>query len=184
MEVPEHALASTIDRWMDLVHRAQQGDTSVYFQLVRAYLRPAYVIALAMVGGPAEAEAIAQEALSRALGRIGAFGEARQFASWLFARVRRRARHLLRKRRFRGAPDVVGSGERDSRPPEIVGVRRAVISALLVLDEARREVVLLHDLAGWAHWQIAEALGISEADSRQQLFEARRILHDNLGGRL
>jgi DNA-directed RNA polymerase specialized sigma24 family protein len=45
-------------------------------------------------------------------------------------------------------------------------------------------VVLLHDLAGWAHWQIAEALGISEADSRQQLFEARRILHDNLGGRL
>jgi DNA-directed RNA polymerase specialized sigma24 family protein len=56
-------------------------------------------------------------------------------------------------------------------------VRDAVLSVLLVLDEAKREVVLLHDLEGWAHWQIAEALGIGESDSRQQLFDARRILH-------
>jgi len=171
------------DTLMDLVRRAQRGDTGVYVELVQAYLRPAYVIALSMVGQPAEAEAIANDVLWRALGRIAACGEACHFASWLFQRVRKRARDFLRNRRFHDAPDIAGSGGQDPLPPVLAGMRDAILSALVVLDQERREVVLLHDLEGWAHWQIAEALGISESDSRQQLFDARRILHGlgNLG---
>jgi RNA polymerase sigma-70 factor (ECF subfamily) len=164
------------DTLTGLVRRAQQGDTGVYVELVRAYLRPAYVIALAVVDQPADAEAIAQDELWRALVRIKACGEANQFISWLFQNVRKRARNFLCNRRLGRAPAIAGSGELDSLAPELAGVRDAVLSALRVLDEAKREVVLLYDLEGWSHWQIADALGISETNSRRQLLEARRIL--------
>jgi RNA polymerase sigma factor (sigma-70 family) len=159
-----------------LVRRAQQGDTDVYIELVRAYLRPAYVIALAMVGQPTDAEAIAQDELWRALVRIKACGEANQFVSWLFQNVRKRAWDFLRNRHFHSAASNAGSGELDSLAPELAGVRDAIFSDLSVLDEVQREVVLLYDLEGWAHCRIAEALGISETNSRHQLLEARRIL--------
>jgi RNA polymerase sigma-70 factor (ECF subfamily) len=41
--------------------------------------------------------------------------------------------------------------------------------------------VLLHDLEGYKHREIAEALGLSEVASRQHLFTARGKLRELLG---
>ena len=56
-------------------------------------------------------------------------------------------------------------------------------TALAELSPAQREVVLLHDMEGWKHREIAERLGLSEVASRQHLFNARRALREGLGGR-
>jgi DNA-directed RNA polymerase specialized sigma24 family protein len=45
----------------------------------------------------------------------------------------------------------------------------------------RRQVVLLHDLEGMAHKEVAELLDISDVSSRQHLFVARRLLRERLG---
>jgi DNA-directed RNA polymerase specialized sigma24 family protein len=139
---------------LGLVRRARQGDPSAFADLARTYLRPAYATALAIVGRREEAEEIAQAALSWTLARITAFGVASHFSARLLQRVRKQARHFVR-----GQP------------------RAVVVPALLGLDERAREVLLLHDLAGWPLWQIAESLSLCEAESRRQLFEARRFLH-------
>jgi RNA polymerase sigma-70 factor (ECF subfamily) len=60
-------------------------------------------------------------------------------------------------------------------------LRRKLESALGTLTELQRQVVLLHDLEGMAHKEVAELLDISEVSSRQHLFVARRLLRERLG---
>jgi RNA polymerase sigma-70 factor (ECF subfamily) len=51
---------------------------------------------------------------------------------------------------------------------------------MAVLSSTEREVVLLHDLEGWTHVEIADALAMSVVMSRQHLFQARRKLRTRL----
>jgi RNA polymerase sigma-70 factor (ECF subfamily) len=59
--------------------------------------------------------------------------------------------------------------------------RERLVAVLSKITPAQREVVLLHDLQGWTHPEIAESLGISEVMSRQHLFVARKALRALLG---
>lgn len=68
--------------------------------------------------------------------------------------------------------------------PDTGALREPLLAALNLLGEAQREVVLLHDLEGWTHGEIAGALGISEVMSRQHLFVARKKLRAELEGGL
>ena len=60
------------------------------------------------------------------------------------------------------------------------GLRRRLLDALETLSVPQREVVLLHDLEGWTHAEIAAALELSEVNCRQHLFTARRALRRQL----
>lgn len=172
----------THDACADLVHRAQRGDAKAFAGLVQAFLRPAYSIALSVVGRPADAEDIAQEAFLKAFQFLDTCREPEHFAAWLFQIVRNRARNLLDSRRLRDvAPEGARILEFVTLPPETVGMRESLLSALADLDVEKREVVLLHDLENWTHHEIAEALNISEVSSRQRLFQARQILRTKLG---
>jgi RNA polymerase sigma-70 factor (ECF subfamily) len=53
--------------------------------------------------------------------------------------------------------------------------------ALGRLSPVQRDVVLLHDLEGWRHAEIAVRLDLSEAMSRRHLSDARRRLRAILG---
>lgn len=167
-----------------IVRSVQRGDAEAYGALVRAFLRPAYAVALALVGRPADAEDVAQEALLRGLERIGTCREPARFGAWLLQIVRNEGRNHLRSRRRRDvareAPEEepVGTGPL----PEDQAMRRELLGALAELTEVQREVVLLHDLEGWTHGEIASALACTETSSRQHLFQARRRLRARLGG--
>jgi RNA polymerase sigma factor (sigma-70 family) len=54
-------------------------------------------------------------------------------------------------------------------------------AALSKLTPTQREVVLLHDMDGWTHKDIAESLDMTEVRSRQHLFVARKALRELLG---
>ena len=175
----------THDASADLVHRAQRGEADAFTGLVQAFLRPAYSIALSVVGRPADAEDLAQEAFLKAFQSIDTCREPERFAAWLFQIVRNRARNFLDSRRLRDvAPVGAKILEFATVPSESAGMREALISALDDLDVEKREVVLLHDLEDWTHKEIAEVLDISEVHSRQHLFQARLILRAKLGGEL
>jgi RNA polymerase sigma-70 factor (ECF subfamily) len=53
--------------------------------------------------------------------------------------------------------------------------------ALGELSLVQREVVLLHDLEGWRHAEIADRLELSETMSRRHLSDARKRLRSLLG---
>jgi RNA polymerase sigma-70 factor (ECF subfamily) len=168
-----------------LVLRARQGDADAFTALSRAFLRPAYAVALAVVGRPQDADDVAQDAFVLAFERLDSCREPARFGGWLLTIVRNQARNFLERRKLRDVP-------RDSQPPELTAEgplpdarseREELVRALQTLSATRREVVLLHDLDGWSHSEIAAALEISEVSSRQYLFQARRELREALSAK-
>jgi RNA polymerase sigma-70 factor (ECF subfamily) len=169
-----------------LVLRAQRGDRDAFADLVRAFLRPAYSVALAVIGRPADAEDVAQDAFLVAMERIDTCREPRHFAGWLLQIVRNRARNGLLSRRLRDVPAQSDQPEQIGHAPlpDSSVFRSQLLGALDMLSPVRREIVLLHDLEGWTHPEIAGALGVSELMSRQHLFLAHRVLREQLGGQV
>ena len=48
--------------------------------------------------------------------------------------------------------------------------------AIALLSPGYRQVILLHDIEGYKHKQIAELLDVNEGTSKSQLFHARKVL--------
>jgi RNA polymerase sigma-70 factor, ECF subfamily len=164
----------------ELVARVRRGEPRAFETIVRQHLRAAYVVALGVLRRPTDAEDVAQEALIMALERIDTLREATQFRSWLFQIVRNQALNL-RSRRLRDlAPETHSEPVNHDSPPDALAFRFRLMEALAVIGSTEREVVLLHDLEGWTHAEIAEALSISVVMSRQHLFQARRKLRAHL----
>lgn len=168
----------------DLVARARAGDAEAFEALVRAHYRAAYATALAVTGTPMDAEDAVQDGFIRALERLDECDPDR-FPGWLLTIVRNRAHNLRDRERVRaGAPVDEGflpsAGRTDARA-ERLELRAALEAALGALSPVQREIVLLHDLEGWKHREIAEALGLSEVMARQHLFKARQRLRARLG---
>ena len=172
-----------------LLGRAQSGDAAAVERLVRMHMGAAYAVALAVTGDPEEAEDVVQDALVAALSRLGDVRTPEGFAPWLMQIVRNRGRNLLRSRAVRQAlPLDEAAAHADGASPlrdtERSELRARLTAGLATLTEVQREVVLLHDLEGWKHREIGEALGLPEGTVRYHLFNARRSLRDRLGALL
>lgn len=165
-----------------LVNRAQRGETAAFSELARSFMRACYSVALAIVGRPADAEDVAQDALVVALQRIGDCQKPERFAGWLLQIVRNQSRNWLERRRLRdvASHDRLPIPTVEATQAEQAGLKDRLTAALMRLSETQREVVLLHDLEEWTHLEISQSLGISEVMSRQHLFLARRILRGQL----
>lgn len=164
-----------------LVERARAGDAAAFDGLVRRHVRAAYAVALAVLANPHDAEDACQDAFITALERLDQCRDPERFAAWLLQIVRNRARNNLRAERARpaialDAATLQSSGPGPARDAERAQLRERLIAGLSQLTQVQREVVLLHDLEGWPHSEIAELLGVAEGTSRYHLSMARRAL--------
>jgi RNA polymerase sigma-70 factor (ECF subfamily) len=165
----------------DLVRRARRGEVAAFDELARRHLRASYAVALAVLGRPSDAEDVAQEAFIVAIERLDSCREPDRFSGWLLEIVRTRSINALAKRNRRdGVHDEVDRAAADTAGPADVALRARLLDALAALTPVQREVVLLHDLEGWTHAEIADALDLSEVNCRQHLFTARRALRGGL----
>lgn len=167
-----------------LVFEAARGSVSARESLVRRYLRPAYCVALSIVSRSADAEDVAQDSLIKALAKIETCRSPEAFEAWLMQIVRNHARNWHKRRKLRDVPSVEPREGADAgdgpRATDRLVTRRQLTDALTRLTEVQRAVVLLHDLEGYTHPEIGDALGLSVVNSRQHLFVARRAMRDFL----
>lgn len=169
---------------VDLVIRASHGDSQAFGLLVRRYRRAAYAVAFSVTGRHEDAEDAAQEAFLVALQRIEDCRNPARFGGWLMTIVRNRARNLIRRESLReteGIPETARS--QDGGPERYTQTRelRAMLSrGLQELTEVQREIVLLHDMEGWKHREIADRLGIPSGTVRSHLHFARKALRSFL----
>jgi len=151
---------------------------------VRRHYGAAYSVALAILGSAMDAEDVCQDAFIRALERLEDCRSPRKFAAWLMQIVRNRARNYIDYRRVRETVDLetvaANSAIETDRDVQQMELRDKLQDALGELTELQRQVVLLHDLEGWKHREIAESLDVSEVASRQHLLTARRRLREIL----
>jgi RNA polymerase sigma-70 factor, ECF subfamily len=169
----------------DLVRRARGGDSDAFEQLVRLHLRAAYTVAMAVVNDAADAEDVTQDAFVTALERLDDCQDPARFSGWLMSIVRNRALNYRRAQTVRAAApltalEAMPSNSSPERDAERSFLREDLTSALAQLTELQRQVVLLHDLEGYRHREIGEALGISEGASRFHLSTARALLRVKL----
>jgi RNA polymerase sigma-70 factor (ECF subfamily) len=167
------------------VESARRGDALAFEALVRRYYRAAYAVALALLSNGMDAEDVCQDAFLKALERLDDCREPDKFASWLLRIVRNRAHNFRAYRRVRATESLELTGaagrEDSARDAERADLRKRLEDALGQLSEIQRQVVLLHDLEGLKHREIAGHLAISEGMSRQHVFNARRTLREILG---
>ncbi|CAN5139648.1 N/A [soil metagenome] len=170
----------------ELVVEALRGQPAAFEALVRRHLRAAYAVALARTSDPHDAEDVCQDAFVTALERLGELKDPERFVAWLLRIVRNRALNLVRARIVRGAQPLetaedAGPGAGDGA--ERIALRADLLEALGALTETQREVVLLHDVDGWRHADIAARLGMPEGTVRYHVHQARSALRARLDGR-
>ncbi|HEX9610313.1 MAG TPA: RNA polymerase sigma factor [Gemmatimonadales bacterium] len=160
-----------------------ERDEAAFRALYRRHAPGLYRFALRLSGGLAmEAEEVSHDAWIRAVRALPGFEWRSGFATWLRAIAVNCWRELARAAAKQGtALELVNPAVLDSNLgaiPARVDLERAVAE----LPPGYREVLVLHDVEGFSHDEIAGLLGIESGTSRSQLFHARRALRRALAG--
>ena len=164
----------------DLVARAAAGDRAAFGTLVQRYAGVARRVARAVLGNPEDADDAAQDAMLSALVKLEQYDRRRPFGPWLLRIVANAATDRRRRRTVRRAepldPGFVAGGPRPDTTAERRALAERLREALAELPERRRMAVVLFDVEGYSHGEIAEILGIPEGTVRSEVFHARRRL--------
>jgi RNA polymerase sigma-70 factor (ECF subfamily) len=170
----------------ELVRKAREGDEQAFCALVERYQRPAYAVALSVTGRHEDAQDAAQESFLVALARLDECRSPERFGGWLMTIVRNRSKNLVRRESLRATDEVPpGTRSRVPTPDRITETRelRGLLKqALNALPEVQRQIVLLHDLEGWKHREIADRLDLPCGTVRSHLHFARKALRNALQG--
>jgi RNA polymerase sigma factor (sigma-70 family) len=157
----------------------ETADENAFRRLYAAHAPRLYLSLLRLTGGrEAEAEDLLQEAWIRAAASLSRFRWQSALSTWLHGIALNAWRETARSRRGAVIPlDSVGedgpelmarAGDREGRLDLEQAVRR--------LPDGYREVLVLHDLEGYTHEEIAGLLGVAPGTSKSQLSRARGCL--------
>ncbi|MCK2240496.1 MULTISPECIES: sigma-70 family RNA polymerase sigma factor [unclassified Crossiella] len=166
----------------DLLAAAARGDDAAFDDLVRRHTTRMYRIALRIVGDPAEAEDVVQDAWVSAWRGLAKFrGEAAP-TTWLFRVVTNTALAHLRKRR----PTVPLEGTAEpvmtdvAADPERAALRNEqtdlVLRAIATLEPSQRVPLVLRELEELSYEEVAEVLDVPVPTLRSRLYRARVAL--------
>jgi len=168
--------SSTSDQ--TLVRAVRVGRSERAFSVLYDRHTPrAYQTAWRILGGNIhEAEDAVQEAWARAVTSFEKWSGEAPFGVWFRAIAAHVAVDMVRR-------DARLTTEPDGDLPAVADEasdRLDLHSAILSLAPGYRAVLVLHDLEGFTHEEIAAQLGITAGTSKGQLFKARRAVRARL----
>lgn len=164
-----------------LVDLVRDGYDTAFEEIVRRYRRPLDRFAAAIVGG--RSEDVTQDAFSKALLALRGSEAEIELRPWLYRIVRNTALNDLRDR----APaaeelaETMPGGRSAAAEAEARERLRDLMDQLRALPEPQRAALVMRELEGLSHEEIAAALGVSGGAARQAIFRARAALRDGLG---
>ena len=162
---PASGFAHVLDA--SVLARAQRGDAAAFEAVYRCYARPAFGLALRVLGRAAAAEDAVHDAFLRAFERIGGYRGDAPFGAWVKKLVLHAAIDRLRaERRWAGDAEPVDALRAEREDP---GPLLDAQGLLARLAPRARAVVWLHQMEGWSHPEIAARFGQSESWSKSVL---------------
>ncbi len=168
----------------EIAVRAQGGDRDAFGELVKRYAGQARRVARTVLSNPDDADDAAQDGFLAALRNIERFDTARPFGPWLMRIVANAAADRRRRLKVRRTDEISPVTASNEPGPAAVTDRRAFKAAFRAaldeLPERQRTAVVLFDVEGYSHAEIAEILGIPEGTVRSDVFHARRALREPL----
>lgn len=162
-----------------------QGDEVAFRQLYRRHTPRLMALVMRFVGGnEADAEDVVQEAWVRAAQGLERFRWEAAFGSWVSSIALNLARELIRRHGRRQEVEWPGGAAEPPAAEPLAMVETSDLErAIAALPAGYRSVLVLHDVEGYRHDEIAGLLGVSVGTSKSQLFHARRAMRAQLGGR-
>jgi RNA polymerase sigma factor, sigma-70 family len=180
----------------ELVALAQKGSTNSFNKLVDKYHSRIYSLTYQMTSNREDAEDLTQEIFIKAFEALPRFKGRSSFYTWLY-RIGINKTINYRKKRNRNRPISIDALDQDITYDEVYAeldskdspLRHIGLNELQVkLNEAmqrlslkHRTVVVMHDIEGIPHDEIAKIVGVSVGTIRSRLFYARRQLQADLG---
>lgn len=148
---------------------AAEGDYRAFERLYRRYLSRIYSLCTRLSGSPTKGGELTEDVFVRTWEELPQFGGESAFATWL---------HRL-------ATDVVLSGRevdgRAAATTDVDGEELDLCQAIDRLPAGARRILVLHDVEGYKHEEIAEIFGITVGGSKAKLHRARVLLREALG---
>ncbi len=164
-----------------LAEQVLAGDEGAFRQLYRRHTPRLLQLALRLLGGAeADAEDVVQDTWIKAVEKLDTFRWESAFGTWLHAIALNVSREAVRKRGRRQETPFPEQMEPAAPAPfervEVMDLERAIAQ----LPDGYRTVLVLHDVEGFTHEEIAEQLGIAAGTTKSQLFWARRAVRAQL----
>jgi RNA polymerase sigma-70 factor (ECF subfamily) len=174
-----------------LVARAREGDLNAYDDLIRRYQERIYATIYHMTSNHEDANDLAQESFLKAYQALKSFKGGSSFYTWLYRIAVNKTINFLKQRKNRQHlslndldfnaehdPDLVAlvSEKTPRRDAGLTELQQKLNEALLKLSEPHRLVVVLHDVQGLSHEEIAKVMECNIGTVRSRLFYARQQL--------
>jgi RNA polymerase sigma-70 factor, ECF subfamily len=186
-------------KYADLVRAVKDGDQKAMEALLMRAQEVAYRFSLLVCGRPDDADDAMQEALLKTYRFAARIREPEAFRAWLYRTVRNAC--LIGRRKRAAEPDHIASlddtgpdGDGRERHLDAVdpgrgpedqaitsSLRARLRSALAAVPRPYRVVVVLREIEGLSTREVADVMGISEANVKTRLHRARIMLREHLG---
>jgi len=173
-----------------LVQSILQGDAAAERRLYDLHVDRVYRLAHRMTGDGTQAEDATQDTFIRVFDRLGEWRGDGPFGGWLhrvattviLGHLRRRKRVQSRETQVEDVTAMAGArldGDQVDGDPLL---RRSIDRAVGELDKNHRLVFVMHDLEGYTHREIADAMGTPVGTAKARLSRARGRLRELLLG--
>lgn len=180
---------------MELVGRARRGDLEAYDALVKRYQERIFATIYHMTSNHEDANDLAQESFIKAFQALKSFKGGSSFYTWLYRIAVNKTINFLKQRKnrkFMSLNDLDFNAEHDPdfmslisdntprRAAGLTELQEKLNAALMKLSEPHRLVVVLHDVQGQSHEEIAKFMECNIGTVRSRLFYARQQLQGYL----
>jgi len=174
-----------------LVKQARHGDLEAYDELVRRHQQRIYATIYHMTANHEDANDLAQESFIKAFKALKSFKGGSSFYTWLYRIAVNKTINFLKLRKNRvhmslndldfnaeHDPDLMAliSDKTPRRDAGLTELQEKLNAALMKLSEPHRLVVVLHDVQGQSHEEIAKIMDCNIGTVRSRLFYARQQL--------
>jgi RNA polymerase sigma-70 factor (ECF subfamily) len=181
---------------LELVARAQTGDTRAFNELVTRYRSRAFSMTYNMVRNEQDAWDLAQDGFLKAWKSIGRFRGQSSFYTWLYRILMNVSIDWLRKKQIEGGtefddtiglrniePGAVTTPRGEMQPAAKLAdgeIRARIDAAIARLSVEHRTVIIMREIDGLEYSEIAEQVGCSIGTVMSRLFYARKKLQTML----
>lgn len=174
---------------VDEIQPLIEDDQQIFHELYQEHYERVYSICFRMTQNASESEELTQDVFIRLFRTVGSFRGESAFTTWLyrltvnlvlmhFRKCKRRLDQITEKGEL---PAYIVPGSQDPKRMRIVD--RILLSEVITkLPEGYREAIILHDIQGLQHKEIAETRGRSVGTSKSQLHKARAMLRELIAG--
>jgi len=164
-------------------------DRRTFHELYQKHHDRVYSICLRMTQSVSDSEDLTQDVFIQLFRKIGSFRGESAFTTWLHRLTVNQVLMHFRKRRRRSElttedgelPAHLAASNQDPRRLRVVD--RILLSEVIAkLPEGYRQAIVLHDIEGLGHKEIAERRGRSIGTSKSQLHKGRALLRALIRG--